>query len=71
MNTGQINEKHYKQVFDICKEIQKDLLEKEKYTIDFLTLKKKIQKEYPEIKEETIQRALDDMELKGYIISTI
>jgi len=71
MNTGQINEKNYKQIFDVCKEVQKDLLEKEKYTIDFLTLKKLIQTKYPNIKEETIQRALDDMELKGYVISTI
>ena len=70
MNTGKINTKEYQKIFKICKIMQKELKDSEKVTVDYLEVKKKVQEQYPSIEEETIQLALDDMELKGYIISS-
>jgi len=70
MNTGKINKKHYQNIFNVCKTLQKELEEKDKISVDYLQVKKKVLQKHPDIEEETIKMALDDMELKGYIISS-
>ena len=70
MNTGKINKKEYQKIFKVCKSMQKELKDSEKVTVDFTEVKKRIQQQYPTIEDEIIQLALDDMELKGYIISS-
>jgi len=69
MNTGKIDKKEYQKIFKVCKKLQEELESNNKVSIDYINIRKEINEKYPNIKEETIMLVLDDMELKGYIIS--